>query len=78
MLCYVMPWYVIFYVRLRSACNFAVILLSFAIDGMSQELHRIETEWFAMTLVRRFEIERFAKLPSRRHYQYFWSRFQTA
>ena len=60
----------------------SVTLLSFcfhvAIDGMSQELHRIETEWFAMTLVSRFETERFAKLPSRRHYQYFWSRFQAA
>ena len=60
----------------------SVTLLSFcfhvAIDGVSQELHRIETEWFAMTLVRRFETERFAKLPSRRHYQYFWSRFQAA
>ena len=54
------------------------ICFRFAIDGMSQELHRIETEWFAMTLVRRFETERFAKLPSRRHYQYFWSRFQAA
>ena len=60
----------------------SVTLLSFcfhcAIDGMSQELRRIETEWFAMTRVRRFETERFAKLPSRRHYQYFWSRFQAA
>ena len=60
----------------------SVTLLSFcfrfAIDGMSQELRRIETEWLAMTLVRRFETERFAKLPSRRHYQYFWSRFQAA
>ena len=49
-----------------------------AVDGMRKELHRIETEWFAMTLARRFETERFAKLPSRRHYQYFWSRFQAA
>ena len=60
----------------------SVTLLAFcfhvAIDGMRQELHRIESEWFAMTLVRRFETERFAKLPSRRHYQYFWSRFQAA
>ena len=73
-----MPLYVIFYVRLCRVCNFAIICLQFAIDGMSQELHRIETEWFAMTLARRFETERFAKLPSRRHYQYFWSRFQAA
>ena len=78
MLCYVMPWYVIFYVRLCRVCNFAISLFPCAIDGMSQELRRIETEWFAMTLVSRFETERFAKLPSRRHYQYFWSRFQAA
>ena len=68
---YCMSGYVVS-VALLSFC------FNFAIDGMSQELHRIETEWFAMTLVRRFETERFAKLPSRRHYQYFWSRFHAA
>ena len=41
----------------------------FAIGGMSPELHRIETERFAMSLARRFETERFAKLPGRSHYQ---------
>ena len=88
--CHVMPLYVMscYDMSCHGMSSFmsgyvvSVTLLSFcfhfAIDGMSQELHRIETEWFAMTLVSRFETERFAKLPSRRHYQYFWSRFQAA
>ena len=53
---YVMSWYAMPCHGMSSSMSgygVSVTLLSFcfqfAIDGMSQELHRIETEWFAMT-----------------------------
>ena len=36
---------------------------------MTPELHRIETERFAMSCARRFETEGFAKFPSRSRYE---------
>ena len=41
----------------------------FASDGITPELHCVETERFAMSFARRFETESFAKCPSRSHYE---------